>query len=1178
MACNWTEAQRQAIATRGGEIVVSAGAGAGKTAVLTERVLRMALEDTPLDRVLVITFTESAAHELKTRIAEALRAAARGAAASRARRQSLLVGASWISTIHAFCLRLLREHALAAGLSPFTGVQGPEDANLAALEAARDVVREMLQSEPGVRALVDWYADGSVETFVRLVRGVAEMVGSLPAPEAWLDARCRALEEGAFPEAEFLGFVRAEVARTAAQAEETAAVVRALDAAFAPWADYLDAVAAQLTALAARGDGLDGVMRALADSSYPRRPPVRVPPGSAPAGALAKKLMERLSQRVKEGLSEGLVAQTADELRAGELAVKGPALAMWATVRRFRALSRARRARRDLLSFEDMEHMALALLSGTMEGGIFAGGAPDVRFAEVLVDEFQDVNPVQDRLVALAAERSAARLFVVGDLKQSIYRFRLGEPRIFAGRITRISREDPDRALALQKNFRSRGALIELLNGMFAYLMTEALDGIGFDGRAQAIPGREEPVADSSFGAPFVDVHLLDAAGDEDEGDAVKELERDQREARLVAALLARTMREGFTLGSEKERRLLAWRDCAVLLRAVKGRMGVYTRELDAAGIPVRGPASGDPFEALEVRDLMALVRVLDNPAQDIPLAAVLNGPLGRVPLEVLALCREQAGGAVPFHAAALGWDGAPEVLQAFRAQLAGWRRLVRDLPLAEALWRILSRSGYMVYVAGLPGAARRRANVLAFMERARQFSSFERQGIGRFLLFLEDLEARGGELGPALLDDEGEDAVLITSVHQSKGLEWPVVVAAELGRRFNLRDTQERVICDRERGLGLRVVAPQLGLHYPTASHLLLGAAHRRECMAEELRLLYVAFTRARERLILVGSGSVDALRLSFTHPEGRETIPEYALLAARDPLAWVSRALGALGPARVAVEGEGAPCRVSFHQSPPEAPRAPPAARGAETPVTVRADPAVEALRRIFTYKYPHAAAVRTRAVMPVTALAQHMQAGGGGSRETPAPRFLRGAREITGRERGVVTHRFLEHVDLSAASLRAEFRRLAAAGVFTAGEEPAVDFDALEWFFDTPQGRSLREAPGAVSREVRFLGRVGAGGDAVLLRGVVDCVQATAGGLVVIDFKTDRVDAEGAPARAALYMPQLAAYGWALGEAWDRPIAAAHLVFLAPHLLIDVPQACDSRDALRERLEALVAGAAA
>jgi ATP-dependent helicase/nuclease subunit A len=431
-------------------------------------------------------------------------------------------------------------------------------------------------------------------------------------------------------------------------------------------------------------------------------------------------------------------------------------------------------------------------------------------------------------------------------------------------------------------------------------------------------------------------------------------------------------------------------------------------------------------------------------------------------------------------------------------------------------------------------------------------------------------------------------------SVHQSKGLEWPVVVLPDLGRRFNLQDIKQRVIADRELGVGLRVADAARGIHYPTARYLLIRARKKREQLAEELRLLYVAFTRARERLLLVGSGDLETLRMGLTTPDPQHHIATHALLSGRDPLAWLVRALGRLPGDHFSItetsEGKGPEpgtlCTATFHATPPN-PERKKKEDAIVSPCDPESDPLVARQARLLTFRYPHLADTRTRAVFRVTELKP-----GAGRLEDDVESRFQVSRPLTdyvpdfvtadrtpesaaetGKRRGTLVHRFLQYMDLGAADPETAFGDLVARGSLQEAERGALDFGALRWFWETELGKAMRARPERVRREVPFLARLGDVSSPVLVRGVVDGVILEDDSFTLFDFKTDRVTEAGFNDRIAHYRPQLLAYSWALRETWELPAAAGFLVFLTPRVLVPVPEVTGDLEELERHLRALL-----
>ncbi|WPD19793.1 UvrD-helicase domain-containing protein [Thermaerobacter composti] len=1141
----WTGEQWQAIALRGANLLVSAAAGAGKTSVLVERVVRRVLDPAdPLDvdRVLVVTFTEAAAAQMKERIRERLEAAlAQHPDDRRLRRQLALLGRASISTVHAFCLRIIRQYFYRLGLDPATKVAGEHEAQLLRHEVLDDLFeRRYAAAAADFLALVEAYGGRRGDEDLRqLVLALYESAYAQPWPEAWLDALVRMYREAGadLDGARWLQAAREGVAR---RLQRHAMALAGLAAQCrrpggpAVWADTLEGDARRLASLAAEaaGVGWEALGQILeAATQWPRLP------GNpeAKANPFHKRIQRRREdiKRDLRGLREGLWARPAADV-AADLERLAPHVATLVDlVKAYAASLQVAKRDRSLMDFTDMEHYALALLADPAHPGALVPSAVarELRrhYQEVLVDEYQDINPLQDailRLVARDGEDGAPNLFLVGDVKQSIYAFRQAEPALFLGRYRAYEPAPPVPAPAdaapasgwrieLNANFRSRPAILTAVNDLFARLMVQDLGGLAYDEAARLRPRASfpDPPAGTAAGEAPVEVYVLERkpeALDDDLPDAlaagsipVPGLEaadggpaagpshpeaeaglRPGEPAGRGAGEPGPELRDGAEEGDgeagpgshgtgdqegsedeevdptvlEREARLVAWRirrlvegapgqpplhvwdpdleryrpvryrDVVVLLRSAKVRAATFVEVMSRHGVPVYTRSRTGYLTAPEVEMVLALLQVLDNPRQDIPLAAVLRSPVVGLDADDLARIRVAARD-VPFYEAVCrvaGWDpdreepaaprdqacqaaasdarpgppaagaapslaspraaggpgdaaaaggtgdagpaggpgharpagglgdagaaggasgpgdlraaggrpggpaaggtgwagaageGLAERLRAFLADLARWRGLARRWPLSRVIQAIYDETGLLTFVAALPAGEQRRANLEALRDRARQFDRFARQGLFRFLRFIERLRERGDDLGTAPALGENEDVVRVMTIHQSKGLEFPVVVVADLGARFP--EERGHALLHRELGLGLKVADPELRIRYPSLAYEAVRARQRLDTLAEELRILYVALTRARERLILVGS--VRDLPTAAAawwaaaggwagDGRGPEPLPAAILEGARSFLDWIGTALihhpDATPLRRLALGGQG-------------------------------------------------------------------------------------------------------------------------------------------------------------------------------------------------------------------------------------------------------------------------------
>ncbi len=1240
----WTDAQREAIEARGVGLLVSASAGTGKTAVLAERCVSLVADGRRpcrIDQLLVVTFTDAAAAEMRGRIGQALAARLADRPTDRRLAQQLaLIDGAHISTIHAFCLEVLRKHFCQAGLDPTFAVLDADEAELLKQETLEALFAELYaaQTELGerFRRLVELYGDGLDEAVGRFVLGLHGLLGSLVLPQQWLEAAAAAAKPGSAALGElFAAQLVDELSMQMAQCRAEAAFIRSHLSAWSVYAEgieeYAGQVARWLGKVRAGEGGLEEVLAEIGQYKFPLLPRKRTAKGESDADRawaadVFKLVRDRyFRERLREGYALVGLEEAAEQL--GETAPFVEALCQ--IVGRFVQDYGRAKDRLAVVDFDDLQQRCLDLLTADRQtlAPSEVAGELQRHFEHVLVDEYQDINPVQDAILRLVSREQRAdepsNLFAVGDVKQSIYRFRLAEPEIFLARqkMSRSSDQSRVREVALRENFRSRASVLEMVNMVFGRLMAGGIARIEYDERACLVPGLDYPEtkAGDVLDRPAAELHVLPRARRsvlEEQEEAEEEappLEAVEREAYVVGRRILELMgREGakpvriwHRQDGEWQARPLRYRDVVVLLRTVRHQANHFAAVLRRMGIPVFAEQAGGYFESMEVRDVLGLLSLLDNQQQDIPLAGVMRGPLLEVPFcdsELVAI--RSVDGRVPFHEAVRAYAkrGDDSVLRErvveFLSMLERWRTISRQRPVAELLWQLYEETGYLDYVGGMPDGAQRRANLLGLYERARQFGQFAKQGLFRFLRFIDQLAERDRVVESPTPLSEAEDVVRVMSIHRSKGLEFPVVIVPQLGKRFNFSDARGSMIVDRRTHVGLKVMDEERGISYPTLAHRLVSRQMANETRAEELRVLYVALTRAQQRLILIGTveGGLADPRLRWAGHEG--ALPEAVLATANCPLDWLVPALGCERGERVvwgehedAEAGAGSLVRVERYgveevagwRMSEEGGRGTP--RGvvervaALEPLAEGATPdgRVEGVIERITARYGHESLTRLPAVISVSELKRrYLLAWEPGEQvdsylgstwlRQPQPRFVQvGAAEPDGAARGVATHAVMQHVDLARpcdrADLAAQVSAMVAGGLLGREQADWVDLASVAWFFETELGRRLRACVGGIRRELPFVARLApdeyeaglaceswAPADAILVRGIVDCVLEEGGGVEVIDYKSDQVVGEQLAERVEAYRPQLAIYAEALSKIWGWPVRRCWAVFLA------------------------------
>ncbi|NOS99078.1 MAG: helicase-exonuclease AddAB subunit AddA [Phycisphaerales bacterium] len=1248
----WTPEQRRAVETIERGVAVSAAAGSGKTAVLAERCAYLICDAPESHRcsvgaLLVVTFTESAAAEMRSRIRERLRSrAAERPHDARLRTQLALLDTAHIGTLHSFCLWLVRRWFSEVGVDAGATVMDADAARLLKIQTLdQECERRYAADDEQGRAfkrLIDDYGLGNDGVIRSTALRLADLLESQVVPEQWLDTATQRYSDGvAAVTSSLAAALRVELALQDEHVRHVAAGIDGDDAyiAFhrgiiARYGDQLSrwlqtvrtlnsqrqsgdqsACLAALNALLAEINAYSmdarGGPRAGADESL------------AVARHDATKSREKTKELFESRLRRRFARFTTTEMEA-HLQRTAPHVGAFAgVVRTLREHYSLAKRRSDVLDFADLERMACDLLQRD-----HVATAVQRQFAHVLVDEYQDINRLQSDLIRALSRKGASgrplNLFTVGDIKQSIYRFRSAEPRVFLERAGDGSASGADvTSIALQENFRSRPRVIEGINCLFRTLMRGSIGDVDYQDGHFLRPGRR--FTDGRSG-PVTELHLLDrrfavSAGgqsdetDDDGGAADQSDEREadapvyvdpndpaewagiEREAYVIAERIRRLRAGEFELDG---RRGIKLADIAVLLRA-----GVHTADalvscLGRFGIPAYSKTPGKLLQTVEVRDLRALLEVMDNGQQDIPLAAVLRSPVLGDPLnerELQTVCG--ADRSVPFHRAVQlyathGCDGSLQsTVRAKLGKIHRYRRAMRVRSLPDALWSIIDGSGYLAYVGGLIEGRRRRANLVRFHEHARRCESYRRHGLRRFLEYLDSLESDDRDVASASVSDECSDAVQVMSIHASKGLEFPIVFVADLGRRFNLTDARGRMILDRDAGIGFNVVDRDALIEYPSIVHRLAAAEIELQTRAEELRVLYVGMTRAQEKLILVGSAPAAVIQQLRRRTASRKGLTGLDVATGRSFLDWIVPAL-TTQPAGI-VAWDGADSDASLYQVVVHAAdvirewRMPPAPGSTRSPLLEAAgrmkplppdEPvsptstwAEDLIARV-RFQYPHLEAASVPSVVAASDV-RHVfdwqsdpEVRIDRPGDDPTPARLRSDRDDA-RRRGTVTHRVLQHLDISLVrdprSVADQVDAFIARGLLVLDDKGRADIDGIAWFCGTSLGRRAAAAGDGFRREFMFLaGRPASEmdqtlrpdmDDRVLVRGIVDGILPCDGGLELIDYKTDRISAAAANERAARYQRPMQLYAASIEALFRRPVIHAWLVFLRPQVIMDV-----------------------
>jgi len=1181
-----TPQQRAAVTQRGSSLLVSASAGSGKTEVLARRCLeRVCEEQQPcaIDQLLVVTFTRAAAAELRVRVAELLRrrAATTREARLRAhlRRQAALIDAADIGTIDAWCGRIVREHFAAAEVDPGFRVLSEEQAGLLRREVLDELFEWVYTADEAVaRSAREWVRrnrkprDGFLREWVEQLSRQRE---HLVNPQDWIDAQRAAVQSGADER-------RARAERLLAQAlrDECAFQRGQLEQMLA--AGCVPPVAGELREYR---DDLQGWCEGLGDPRRLTEVLERIAARTAgkPKGLSAADagVLHDVNERwFKRRLKERWEAEAVRAMLDGADAAAGLVRDVLALESEFERRLAETKRRRGVYEFADVLRMALDLL-GEPVAGQRRRPTPlalelQQRYAEVLVDEYQDTSPVQVELLRLVSRDGlgVANRFLVGDVKQSIYGFRQAEPRLFVeqARAFRDGREH-GRVQPLSDNFRSHARLLDGLNALFARLFDPQLGGTTFDDEDWLAARRSELPNLSLDGQPRIELHLLpqrerrrdDANAGDDEAEPLTHMQRE-------GAVIVRRLRELRAAGAQvldhsadgsPHLRRMQWRDVVILLRSAKGNAPELAAALRAADVPCAAVGRETLLDSLEVQDVRTVLALLGNRRNDLALAAYLRGPLVGLNEEELLHVRRAAPrsdfyGAVAHFCRTAPPGELPRRLAAALAQLDGWRAAATVEELPVLLRRIVRESGLAHFARAQPSGGHRAALLRTLEPLAADFARWGRHAPAEFAEYLDQLrdEERSPEVGAA----GPGDVVRVMTIHAAKGLEFPIVILANSGASFDRRPRGPSLRCDEEHGVGVEFLDSRARRTLRSPELQVLEPAARNRELSEELRLLYVAATRARELLLIVGHAKPDTWPRPQPRRAAGETPPLLSRLSAASMLEW---ALTAVAAGRLhQPQGADLPrVRIESYDEPIEAALAPQRAPDDEKQkLTPQDEDWISCGRRWLTTPIDLTLA-RRPAVVSVSEVKQRA-ALADEFRHPPhfrwrslrGPRFAAQRAVAAGAAVGNAYHRFLRQADLSRLRSEADVRRqiddLLARGRLTVQEAALIAPDDLTWLSGTPEGRLLAQSAAVCRREVPFVYALPDPEDSerTLLRGVIDCVIETSEGLVILDYKTDRMrDADEWNWRVEAYGVQLQQYARAATELFDRPLGRAALVFL-------------------------------
>ena len=1272
----WTDQQKRAIKARGSDILVTASAGTGKTAVLSGRCVDIVSDKSlcpDVRNILVLTFTEAAAEQMRSRITGQLKNLFREKPDNHLRRQLMLLQGADISTIHSFCKRLITEYFYKLGLDPTFGVIDGDEQKLLkteALEKTIDWAWEQSSLETALEQLLYRRDLRANDGFLTKIIYISDFLDGVVSRQDWYE-RAAQLAEAVNPFTTDIGEKQKQIVADKLQgilnqlqhAQQLAESKAKADQSKWLRNTHIKPVAECIEFI--KSGQWDKCTVAIRNFDKPK---TYKPKGlSEPVAELLQKTARKAVDDFKELSRFAMVNPDYLEKLSGSVGLQ--TMVLVELVKKFVQLYSHAKRTLNCLDFADLEHYALKLL--TAEDSSQDRTKPSEtalmlrkKYKHIFVDEYQDINSVQQQILEMLSP--GGNVLEVGDVKQSIYAFRGAQPDIFLEQLKlarrggqasgEIKKAPGGLRVDLNLNFRSAKRILDFVNRIFSRIMTASFTKIDYDESAQLKQALEDESQGrpESDGKPVVEFHILDEIEKDNGSDDEKSnASNDEENPSLVtsrqsqAAMIARRIRQ--IVGADTGRpefqiydkqqdaiRDVQYRDVVVLMRSLAKKANDYVEVFRLAGVPVSCQATAGYFQATEISDVLCLLKVLDNPQRDIELAAVLRSPFFNVSDSELAKIKIQSRAAREngnFYDCMLRYCSSAADkklagrLEGIDEKIKQWRSIARRGNIADLIWKVYRETGYLSFVSALPNGQARRANLLKLHDRAIQFEGFASSAgipsLTRFVEFIEKLQETGQDWAPAEPQASAGNSVRILSVHKSKGLEFPVVFLAELDSPFNKKDIHADILTDTDYALGLQVIDQNSKSKLRSLAHEVIAEQKLSISLAEEMRILYVAVTRARERLILTASQKLKTCNRIISNGFffGDGPIPDWQLRSAPNPLEWVLYALSQNkslhGVFQTGLDGSDVDddlFSLTYYDQrelrqlsefvlklrAEKLTRSPVASK--KTRAKRKVSKLYAQVKKSLDWRYRFGETYKIPAKNSVTQLThssdEYVKLNYSLALDRKPRTLIKEepalTKHVEPRLIGTATHLVISQLDLAGAvtaeTVEKTKDKLVADNSITASVAENIDAESILAFFHSEPGRLFLDAPathrwrewpftfalpaseftaGALGgspkacsersrraegfgddRDTRYEIR-----DTIIIQGIIDMLIRTPQGLVIIDFKTDRVTAGQVTERAELYRRQLEYYSRAASAILKSESITKWLYFLTPRVSKEV-----------------------
>lgn len=1215
METKWTDEQLLAIETRGKNLLVAAAAGSGKTAVLVERIIKIITDDNnpvDIDKLLVVTFTNAAASEMRERIGDAISKKLEEMPDSKMlQRQLALLNKSNITTIHSFCLDIIKNNFHLIDLDPGFRIGDETECTLIKQDVLIELFEDKYDKEDeGFLNLIEAYCTNrDDERLKEIVLKLYNFSMSGPWPSVWLREKAQEFNINSLDELEKASWYKVLKEslyldlNNAKNGLDEAIKICEEDSDLAP---YLLTLKPELNgienAINSLNLNLEQIYKAIKDIEFAYRiKTVKKGLGDE----LDKKKVKSLRDDVKKKINQikgGVFSVSLDETLNGIKNMYPIIKSLTELVIEFSDRYVKKKMERVILDFNDLEHLCLKILTCNDENGeVYASSVAQKfreKFEEVLVDEYQDSNNVQETIISMVSRKDLdnPNVFMVGDVKQSIYRFRQAKPELFLEKYNSYSEEDnkKNRKIMLYKNFRSREEVIKGVNFIFKSLMSKTVGELDYTDKEALNLGAsyDEINKDNVYfqDNEFIDLdkievsgalelHILDKSSDfedgkneiNDEDDKENDNEEDLSAVAIEARIIAKRIKELINPSDGKcfmvfdknlnRYRKITYKDIVILLRSTKNWADTIVEELSFGGIPVYADINTGYFQTIEIRTIMSLLHIIDNPMQDIYTIASMRSPIFAFTSEELADIRIlNRDNYFYLNVKDIAEDVYNERINKslkdkcvyFIEKIDSWREKSLYMPIDEFLWYLYSDTSYYGYVGAMVNGIQRQANLRILFQRAKQYEQTSFKGLFNFINFINKLRKSSGDLGTAKILGENEDVVRIMSIHKSKGLEFPVVFLSGCGKQFNLRDINDSLLFHEELGIGADCIDIKKRIRYTTLQKYAIKKKFELETLSEEMRILYVALTRAKEKLIITGSSynlqkDIDACYKAGV--KGFNKVIPSELLKQKSYLKWIMTALIKHKDGDILRQGKNefveisddlSSWKINFHK------KSDFGTENVEDSIEKKNISILslnysnfevdeEIRKRLeFRYKYRDVCSVPSNiSVSDIKKAEEEIfepQAENLFSEEKnrKKPKFIMEEKGLSKAEKGTAMHFVMQKLDLNKVNLlneiKEQIKNMFEKGLITKDEEESINIFKIQKFFKSNLGQRLLKAykeNKQVFRELPFITEIPVkriekdlidkifNNEKLRLQGIIDCFFEEDDGIVLLDYKTDYVE---------------------------------------------------------------------